>query len=130
MNKTREKLSNANKYCHIYTDVGGITNIHNTETNETYRIIPQISALGFHLERYKDSVLVARNNISFDELKILTDLTGSNHLLKNIGTGGEQTKNSVDVLSTTNFINKLLNDIHNIDPELSEKRQNEFNKLD
>lgn len=80
----RDKLLNANKYCHIYTDVDGITNIHNTETNETYRIIPEISSLGFYLERYKDGILKARNSISFDEMKILTDMAGSNHLLNKI----------------------------------------------
>jgi hypothetical protein len=90
MNRTREKLPNANKWCHIYTDVDGITNRHNTETNETYRIIPETSALGFQLERHKDGELKARNTISFDELRILTDLAGSNHLLQNLdGKGGE-----------------------------------------
>jgi len=90
MNRTREKLPNANKWCHIYTDIDGITNIHNTETNETYRIIPETSALGFQLERHKDGELKARNTISFNELRILTDLAGSNHLLQNLdGKGGE-----------------------------------------
>ncbi len=86
----KDKLLNANKWCHIYTDVDGITNIHNTETNETYRIIPDISSLGFNIERHKDGELAARNTISFDEMKILTDLAGSNHLLQRLeGKGGE-----------------------------------------
>ena len=90
MNRMRDKLPNANKYCHIYTDIDGVTNIHNTETNETYRIIPETSALGFQLERHKDGELKARNTISFDELKILADLAGSNHLLQKLdGKGGE-----------------------------------------
>lgn len=89
MNLTRERLPNANKWCHIYTDIDGIVNIHNTKTNETYRIIPDISALGFHLERFMDGVLIARNNIGFDELKILSDLAGSNYLLQNLTSGGE-----------------------------------------
>lgn len=89
----RDKLPNANKWCHIYTDVDGITNIHNTETNETYRIIPDKSAFGIHIERYKDGELKARNSINFDELKILTDLAGSNHLLQKLsGIGGEANK--------------------------------------
>lgn len=79
----REKLPNANKYCHIYTDTDNITTIHNTETNETYRIIPETSALGFHLEYFKDAKLIARNSFSFDEMKILALLAGSNGLLKN-----------------------------------------------
>lgn len=91
MNKTKEKLPNANKWCHIYTDIDGITTIHNTETNETYRIIPDTSAFGFMLEYHKDATLKARNTISFDEMKVLALLAGSNHLLKNLnGTGGEQ----------------------------------------
>ncbi len=86
----REKLPNANKWCHIYTDIDGIINIHNTETNETYRIVPDISAFGFHLELHKDGKLIARNNISFDEMKILANLAGSNHLLKSLDDkGGE-----------------------------------------
>jgi hypothetical protein len=90
MNRTREKLPNANKWCHIYTDIDGVTNIHNTETNETYRIIPETSALGFQLERHKDGELRARNTISFDELRILSDLAGSNHLLEKLADkGGE-----------------------------------------
>ena len=91
MNTNREKLPNANKWCHIYTDIYGVKNIHNTETNETYRITPKTSALGFQLERYKDGELKTRNTISFDELRILADLAGSNHLLQNLnGKGGEQ----------------------------------------
>jgi hypothetical protein len=90
MNRTREKLPNANKWCHIYTDIDGVTNIHNTETNETYRIIPETSALGVQIERHKDGELKARNTISFDEFRILSDLAGSNHLLKKIAyKGGE-----------------------------------------
>ena len=90
MTKTREKLQNANKYCHIYRDSDDCDNFYNTETNETYRIVPNPSCLGFHLERFKDGVLSARNSLSFDELKILTDLTGSNHLLNSLsGKGGE-----------------------------------------
>jgi len=90
MNRTREKLPNANKWCHIYTDIDGVTNIHNTETNETYRIIPETSALGFQLERHKDGELRVRNTISFDELRILSDLAGSNHLLEKLADkGGE-----------------------------------------
>jgi hypothetical protein len=93
MNRTREKLPNANKWCHIYTDIDGVINIHNTETNETYRIIPETSALGFQLERHKDGELRARNTISFDELRILSDLAGSNHLLGKLDDkGGETTR--------------------------------------
>ncbi len=93
MNRTREKLPNANKWCHIYIDIDGVTNIHNTETNETYRIIPETSALGFQLERHKDGELRARNTISFDELRILADLAGSNHLLEKLADkGGEATE--------------------------------------
>lgn len=88
MSKTREKLLNANKYCHIYTDDDGITNYHNTETNETYRIIPDKSALGFYLEYFKDGELKARNSFEFTELKILANLAGSNYLLNNL-VGGE-----------------------------------------
>lgn len=84
----REKLPNANKWCHIYTDSDGITNYHNTETNETYRIIPDTSALGFYIELHKDGELKARNSISFDEMKALTLLSGSNNLLKDL-IGGE-----------------------------------------
>lgn len=84
----KEKLVNANKWCHIYTDDNGITNYHNTETNETYRIIPSISALGFYLEYYKDAELKASNSLSFDELKSLAKLSGSNYLLGNL-VGGE-----------------------------------------
>lgn len=91
MNKLKHSLTNANKYCHIYTDVDGITNIHNTKTNETYRIIPDISALGIFIERHKDGELQTRNSLSFDELKIITDLAGSNQLLMNLqDKGGEQ----------------------------------------
>ncbi len=91
MNRTREKLPNANKWCHIYTDIDGVTNIHNTETNETYRIIPETSALGFQLERHKDGELKARNTISFDELRALADLAGSNHLLEKLAAKGGET---------------------------------------
>jgi hypothetical protein len=90
----RDRLLNANKWCHIYTDSNGVTNYHNTETNETYRIIPSISALGFCIEYYKDAELKARNTISFDEMKILALLAGSNGLLKNFY-GGEQTDNRI-----------------------------------
>jgi len=86
---TREKLTNGNKWCHIYTDTDGITNYHNTETNETYRVIPDKSALGFHLEYYKDAELKVRNSFSFYELKSLALLAGSNHLLNSL-VGGEQ----------------------------------------
>lgn len=93
MKKTREKLPNANKYCHIYKDEDGCDNFHNTETNETYRIVPHPSCLGFHLERFEGGELKARNTISFDELRILTDITGSNHLLQSlVGQGGEVEK--------------------------------------
>jgi hypothetical protein len=93
MNRTREKLQNANKWCHIYTDIDGVTNIHNTETNETYRIIPETSALGVQIERHKDGELKARNTISFDEFRILSDLAGSNHLLEKLAyKGGEVTE--------------------------------------
>ncbi len=85
----KEKLTNANKWCHIYTDAQGITNYHNTETNETYKIIPDKSALGFNIEYYKDAELEARNSISFNEMKSLSLLAGSNHLLLNL-IGGEQ----------------------------------------
>ncbi len=85
----KEKLKNANKWCHIYTDDDGFTNYHNTETNETYRIIPNKSALGFYIEYFKDAELKARNSVSFDELKSLALLAGSNHLLNNL-VGGEQ----------------------------------------
>lgn len=89
--KTKDTLPNGNKWCHIYSDDDGVINIHNTETNETYRIIPDKSAFGFHLERHKDGELKSRNSIGFDEMKILTDLAGSNHLLQNLkGKGGEQ----------------------------------------
>jgi hypothetical protein len=90
MTKTREKLQNGNKYCHIYNDDDGCTNFHNTETNETYRIVPDLSCLGFHLERFEGGILKTRNSISFDELKILSDLGGSNYLLSSLsGKGGE-----------------------------------------
>lgn len=90
MSKTREKLQNANKYCHIYNDDDGCTNFHNIETNETYRIVPESSCLGFHLERFEGGILRTRNSISFDELRILSDLAGSNDLLKSlVGKGGE-----------------------------------------
>ena len=84
----REKLTNGNRWCHIYTDADGVTNYYNTETNETYRIIPDKSVLGFHIEYYKDAKLKARNSVSFDELKSLALLAGSNHLLNNL-VGGE-----------------------------------------
>ena len=88
MSKTREKLVNANKYCHIYTDEDGITCIHNTEKNETYRIIPAVSMFGFYIEYHKDAKLVARNSVGFDEMKTLALLAGSNHLLRKLN-GGE-----------------------------------------
>lgn len=88
MGKTREKLLNANRYCHIYVDDDGITNYHDTETNETYRVISDTGALGFYLEYFKDGVLKARNSFEFKELKILANLTGSNYLLNNL-IGGE-----------------------------------------
>lgn len=90
MNRMRDKLPNANKWCHIYTDIDGVTNIYNTKTNETYRIIPETFALGFQLERHKDGELKARNTISFDELRILSDLAGSNHLLQKLDGKGEE----------------------------------------
>lgn len=90
---TRENLVNGNKWCHIYTDADGITNYHNTETNETYRVIPSKSAFGFMIEYYKDAELKARNTVSFDEMKSLALLAGSNHLLNNL-VGGEQTKDA------------------------------------
>jgi len=91
MNKMKNKLPNANEYCHIYTDVDGVTNIHNTETNETYRIIPDISALGIYIEKHKNGELKSRNSLSFNELSVLTDLAGSNQLLINLqDKGGEQ----------------------------------------
>lgn len=94
--KTREKLLNANKWCHIYIDDDGITNYHNTKTNETYRVVPDKSAFGFYLEYFKDAELKARNSFSFDELKILANLAGSNHLLKNLVGGEEIMSNSFD----------------------------------
>lgn len=90
MIKTREKLLNGNNWCHIYTDDDGITNYHNTKTNETYRVIPDKSAFGFYLEYFKDAELKARNSVSFDEMKCIALLAGSNHLLKNL-VGGEKT---------------------------------------
>lgn len=86
--KTREKLINANKYCHIYTDDDGVTCIHNTESNETYRVIPDVSMFGFYIEYHKDAKLVARNSVGFGEMKTLALLAGSNHLLRNLN-GGE-----------------------------------------
>jgi hypothetical protein len=92
----RHNLPNGNKWCHIYTDKDGVTNIHNTQTNETYRIIPEASSLGFYLEYHKDAEMVARNSLSFDELKILALLAGSNHLLSNLkDKGGETNKEGV-----------------------------------
>lgn len=88
----RDKLPNANKWCHIYTDKDGVVNIHNTETNETYRIIPEISTFGFHLERHENGELKARNSISFDEMKVLTNLAGSNQLLLNLSNNGGEKK--------------------------------------
>lgn len=87
----REKLTNGNKWCHIYIDNDGITNYYNSETNETYRVIPDISMHGFYLEYHKDGKLIARNNVSFDEMKFIALLTGNNHLLNNL-VGGEQNK--------------------------------------
>jgi hypothetical protein len=81
---TREKLTNGNKWCHIYTDTDGIVNYHDTERNETYRVIPDRSALGFHLEYHKDGELKARNSISFAEMKSIASLAGSNHLLRSL----------------------------------------------
>ena len=87
---TREKLLNANKWCHIYTDSDNVTNIHNTETNETYRIIPSIHTFGFYIERHENGVLAGRNSIGFDEMRVLSDLAGCNGLLKQlIDKGGE-----------------------------------------
>ena len=91
MNKLRDKLPNANKYCHIYTDSDGITNIHNTETNETFRIIPEVSALGIMIEKHKDGALQSRNSLDMDVLKVLADLAGSNDMILNLkDKGGEQ----------------------------------------
>lgn len=91
MNKLKDSLSNANKYCHIYYDDVNIPCIHNTENNDTYRIIPDESMLGIFIERFNNGKLIARNSLNFDELKILTDLTGCNHLLQNLsGKGGEK----------------------------------------
>ena len=91
----RHNLPNGNKWCHIYTDSDGVTNIHNTQTNETYRIIPEASSFGFYLEYHKDAEMVARNSLSFDELKVLALLAGSNHLLSNLkDKGGETNKES------------------------------------
>jgi len=87
----KEKLLNGNKWCHIYTDDSGMTNIYNTETNETYRIVPDPHFLGFAIERYVDGEMEVRNIISFDEMKILSNLAGSNDLLKSLSDkGGEQ----------------------------------------
>lgn len=55
----REKLINGNKYCHINTNNDGVTNYHNTEINETYRVVPDKQALGFYLEYHKDGELIA-----------------------------------------------------------------------
>ena len=85
---TREKLTNGNKWCHIYTDTDGVVNYHDTERNETYRVIPDKSALGFHLEYHRDGELKARNSISFAEMKSIARLAGSNHLLNQLA-GGE-----------------------------------------
>jgi hypothetical protein len=93
-NKMRDKLPNANKYCHIYTDSDDITNIHNTETNETYRVIPDIGALGLHLELHKNGELSRRCSLSFDELNVLANLAGSTDLLQKLADkGGEQHDN-------------------------------------
>jgi hypothetical protein len=89
---TREKLTNGNKWCHIYTDTDGVVNYHDTERNETYRVIPDKSALGFHLEYHKDGELKARNSISFAEMKSIASLAGSNHLLNQL-VGGEKLNN-------------------------------------
>lgn len=91
MTKTKDKLPNATKWCHIYQDIDDITTIHDTENNETYRIIPEISAHGIMIEYHKDGILKARNGLSFDMLKTLALLAGSNHLLKNL-VGGELAK--------------------------------------
>ena len=88
-----ETLINGNKWCHIYKDTDGIDNYHNTETNETYRIIPTISGFGFFIEYYKDAKLIARNTISFEYMKILSLLAGSNDLLYKLTTSyGENNK--------------------------------------
>ena len=80
----REKLLDANKFCIIYKDKDGINCYHNTQKNETYRIIPHAPMLGFYIEKYKEEKLVSRNHISFDEMEVLTDITGQNHLLTNL----------------------------------------------
>lgn len=95
MDKTREKLLNANEFCHIYEDDYGVTNIHITKNNETYRLIPKTHALGFQIERHKNGRLVSRNTISYEEMRVLADLAGSNDLLTNLdGQGGEVNRTS------------------------------------
>lgn len=109
MNKTRDRLPNGNNYCHLYKDDIGCDNIHNSETNETYRIVPDPSCLGFHLERFKGGKLIARNSITFKELKILTDLTGQNYLLESLsGHGGEKISKSVTKTTNNHGLPKLL----------------------
>ena len=67
MNKLKDRLSNANKYCHTYQDNNNIPCIHDTKNNETYRIVPDESALGIYVEYFKDAKIIARNSLSFDE---------------------------------------------------------------
>lgn len=109
MNKIRDKLPNANKWCHIYTDEDGITNIHNTQTNETYRIIPDTSALGIQIERHTNGKLSTRNTLSFEELKVLADLAGSNQLLRNLADKGGETLETPKKEIT---IDDALNSVH------------------
>lgn len=91
MNKQRSKLLNANKYCHIYNDDDGVTNIHDTTKNQTYRIIPATYALGIIIEKHKDGELVSRNSLDVDMLEVLADLAGSNDMILNLkDKGGEQ----------------------------------------
>jgi len=92
MEKIKDKLPDASKWCHIYTDSVNVTTIHDTENNETYRIIPNVSAHGFMLEYHKDGELKARNGFSFEYMKILAKLAGSNNLLKTLN-GGETLSN-------------------------------------
>lgn len=88
MDNISNELPNGTKWCHLYQDKDGITTIHDTENNETYRIIPSLSGHGIMIEYHKDGKLKARNGLAFTELKILALLAGSNNSLKGLS-GGE-----------------------------------------
>jgi hypothetical protein len=80
----RETLVNSNKLCRIITYTDGVVSYHDMERNETYKVIPDMSALGFHLEYHRIGESTVRNSISFAEMKSLASLAGSNHLLHNL----------------------------------------------